>query len=55
MGLGVDGCSFFQIADLHQAKLGPIGVLAHELGIDRDEVGLRQTAAQPREGIGVGN
>ena len=53
--LGIDGRGLFQIADLYQAQLGPIGVLAHELGINRDKVGLGQTRAQPREGIGVGN
>ena len=43
------------IGDLEQAQVGPIGVLAHELGVDRDEVGLREPFAQLFEGLGVGN
>ena len=33
-------------ADLDQAQLRPVGVLAHELGVDRDEVGLWASRSQ---------
>ena len=37
VGLGVDRRRLFRACDLDQAQLGPIGVLAHELGVHGDE------------------
>jgi hypothetical protein len=36
--LWIDRRRFFLIADLDQAKIWPIGVLAHEFGVDGYEV-----------------
>ena len=36
-GLGVDGGGLVDVADLDQAQVRPIGVLAHEFGVDGDE------------------
>ena len=38
LGLGIDRRGFLVVGDLDQAQIGPIGVFAHELGVDRDEV-----------------
>ena len=35
--LGVDRGGFLNARDLDQAQVGPIGVLAHELGVHGDE------------------
>ena len=32
--------------DLHEAQDRPIGLVAHELGVDRDEIGLGQAGAE---------
>ena len=37
--------------DLDQAELRPIGLVAHEFGVDRDEVGLGLAAAEGGEGV----
>ena len=36
-GFGVDRRRFFAARDLDQAEVGPVGVLAHELGVHGDE------------------
>ena len=41
--------------DLDQAQVGPIGVLAHEFGIDRDEVVGGQAGDEGGEGGGGGD
>ena len=38
IGLRINGRGFLVICDLKQAKVRPIGVFAHEFGVDRDEV-----------------
>ena len=43
---------FFGIGDLHQAQFGPIGVFAHEFGVDRDKFGLGETFAEFGKGFG---
>jgi hypothetical protein len=53
--LGIDRRRLLAVGDLEQAQVRPIGVLAHELGVDRDEVRSRQPFAQLFEGLGVGN
>jgi len=37
VGLGIDRGRFLGAGDLDQAQVGPIGVLAHELGVHGDE------------------
>ena len=46
---------FFGVGDLHQAQFGPIGVFAHEFGVNGDEFALRQTLAQIGQSIGSGD
>ena len=46
VGKRVDGGRFFLIADLHQAEFRPIGILAHEFGVDADEFVFCQALAQ---------
>jgi hypothetical protein len=55
LGLGVDRGRFLLVADLDQAEVGPIGVLAHELGVDGDEVGLGKPFAQGLKRFGIGD
>ena len=47
--------SFLPVRDLHKAELRPIGVLAHEFGINRDEIAPRQPSAELGKGRGVGD
>ena len=42
----VDARRFLRPAELDQAKLGPVRLVAHEFGVDRNEVGGRQEAAR---------
>src|SRR5690606_31284350 len=42
VGERVDRRGFLLVAYLDQAQQRPVGVLAHELGIDRDEFRLRE-------------
>ncbi|MNS80467.1 hypothetical protein D3C72_1141470 [compost metagenome] len=42
LGQGVDDRGVRGRSGLDQAQLGPVGRLAHELGVDRDERGLGQ-------------
>ena len=53
--LGIDGRGFFRIGDLHQAQVRPIGILAHEFGVDCDEVGLGEALAQLQQRVAVGD
>jgi hypothetical protein len=55
LGHRVDGGGFLGIGDLHQAEFGPIGVLAHELRVDRHEVRFRETRAQIGQFLGIGD
>ena len=43
--LGVDGGGFGGGGDLDEAQIRVIGAFAHEFGINRDEISLRQTFA----------
>ncbi len=54
VGQRIDGGGFLLVPDLHQAEFGPIGVLAHEFGVDADEIALRQPFAQFGERFGGG-
>ena len=51
--LGIDRRRLLAIGDLDQAQLRPIGVLAHELGVDRDEVRPGEPFAELFEGLGI--
>ena len=53
--LGIDRGGFLGVRDLEQAQVGPISVLAHELGIDRDEVGGGQAGDQGVELVLLGD
>ena len=53
--LGVDRRRLLAVGDLEQAQVRPIGVLAHELGVDRDEVRPGEPFAELFEGLGVGD
>ena len=55
LGLGIDRRRLLAVRDLDQAQIGPIGVLAHELGVDRDEVGSGEPFAELFQGLGIGN
>jgi hypothetical protein len=55
LGERVDRRRLFGAADLHQAEDRPIGLVAHEFGVDRDECLGRQPVAERRERRGVGN
>ena len=55
VGERVDCCCLFLVRDLHQAQFRPVGIFAHELGIDGNEVGFRQALAQFGELVGGGN
>ena len=55
VGQRIDGGGFLLVPDLHQAEFGPVGVFAHEFGIDADEIALRQPFAQFGERFGGGN
>ena len=45
-GLGVDHRDLVVAGKLHDAELRPVGALAHELGIDGDELLRREPAAE---------
>ncbi len=49
----VDRGGFVRVGDLDQAQFGPIAVLAHEFGVDRDEIGGGQAGAQLGEAFRV--
>ena len=51
----VDRRRLVLIGDLDQAEFRPEGVLAHELGVDADEIGLRHSGAEIGEGGTVGD
>ena len=51
--LGIDGGGFVRAGDLHQAQIGVIGALAHELGINRDEISGSPAGAKLFESRGV--
>ena len=53
--LGSTAAASSVVADLDQAQIGPEGVLAHELGIDRDEIGAGKPVAERLERFGVGD
>ena len=55
LGQRIDRGGFFRIADLHEAQFRPIGVLAHELGIDADEISFGKSLAQIGERLRIGN
>ncbi len=54
-GLGVDGGGFLRAGHLHQAQLGPIAVLAHEFGVDRDIGCFAPAPAQRGQRVGRGD
>jgi hypothetical protein len=51
----IDRRGLFGASHLGQAELGPVGALAHELGVDRHELGAGQGLAEGREVIGRGD
>ena len=53
--LRVDRRRFLAARDLQQAQDRPVGVLAHELGVDGDERLLREPVDQLCEFVGVGD
>ena len=55
LGLWIDRGGLVPARDLEQAQVRPVGVLAHEFGIDRDEIGAGETLAQLFERLGVGD
>ena len=52
---GVDGRGLVGAGDLHQAELGIVGLVAHELGVHGDVLGLGQALAQPGQLGAVGD
>ena len=48
----VDRCGLLLVANLHQAQQRIVGVLAHEFGIDRDELRFGQPLAEFGEVLG---
>ena len=54
-GLGVDRRGFVDARDLDQAQVGPIGILAHELGVHGDERLLREPLDERAQPVGRGN
>ncbi len=54
-GERVNGRGVIGPCHLDHAELRPIGPLAHELGVDGDEVGLGDAGAKRRKLVGVGN
>ena len=55
LSLGIDRRGFVGAGDLHQAQVRPIGVLAHEFGVDRDEIGAGKAFAELKQRVAVGN
>ena len=55
VGQGVDGARLVRPRHLDQAEARPIGALAHELGIDGDELGVGQAAAEGGQRRRVGD
>jgi len=55
LGERVDRGGLVLVGDLDQAQDRPIGAFAHELGIDRDERGLRQAFAQLGQRARIGD
>ena len=51
-GKRIDSGGFFGVGDLHQAQFRPIGVLAHEFGVNRNEFRLGETLAQGSQFVG---
>src|SRR5690606_14525021 len=49
----IDDGGLFRACDLDQAELRPVGGVADELGVDRDEIGLALSSAKAGEGVGV--
>ena len=54
-GQRVDGRRLLLAADLHQAEPGPVGAVAHELGVDGDEALAVQPGAEGGERGAVGD
>src|SRR3546814_13064058 len=52
-GLGVYRSRLFGRGDLDQAQVGPIGVLAHELRVDGNEIDRRKEGTKLLKGSGV--
>ena len=52
---GVDRRDVVLSADLHQAEFRPVGVVAHEFRVDRDEVGLLVAAAECGKRLRIGD
>ena len=55
VGLRVDRRRFLRAGDLDQADVGPIGVLAHELGVHGDKRVFREAVDQGLEVVRPGN
>ena len=53
--LRVNGGGFMLVGDLHEAQVGPIGILAHEFGIDGYPWRAGKAFAELGEGFTVGN
>ena len=51
----IDGHGFLGPGDLHQAELRPIGLVAHELGVDGDELMPALAAAELGQCGGLGD
>ena len=54
-GQRVDRRGVLGARHLGQAELGPVGALAHELGVDGDELGVGQGLAEGRQVVGRGD
>ena len=54
-GQGIYGGGLSRAGELDQAQLGPVGLLAHELGVDGDVRLSRQVPAKRGQPIGVGD
>jgi hypothetical protein len=52
---GIDRGRFLLVADLNEAQIRPIGVLAHELRVHGDKGMLGEALAQGLERVGVGD
>ena len=53
--LGIDRRGFLAARDLDQAQVGPIGILAHELGVHGDEGLFGEPVDQSLQVVRLGN
>ena len=55
VGLGIDRRGLVDARDLDQAQVGPIGILAHELGVHGDEWMFGEAVDEGLEVVRLGN